>query len=80
MLYYTVKADLKIDAVKSRLDSKGRIKMSDFIEFSIEAKLLDLTDGHTRKKAAQKSEPSNGKEKSREESTKKQVSDDVEIL
>ena len=54
--------------------------MSDFIEFSIEAKLLDLTDGHTRKKAAQKSEPSNGKEKSREESTKKQVSDDVEIL
>ena len=30
--------------LKNRVDSKGRIMKSDFIEYSIEAKLLDLTD------------------------------------
>ena len=37
--------ELNLEDIKQRLDSDGKIKKSDFIEHSMEAKLLDLTDG-----------------------------------
>ena len=41
------KVDLKVDDVRPKLDSKGNIRKNEFIEFSIESKLLDLTDRKT---------------------------------
>ena len=42
--------ELQIEDVEPRLDKSGQIKKSDFIEHSIEAKLLDLKDpSNTRK-------------------------------
>ena len=39
-----LQVELNMEDIKQRTDSKGRIMKSDFIEYSIEAKLLDLTD------------------------------------
>ena len=39
--------DLKVDEVKPRLDKNGNIRKNDFIEFSIESKLLDLSERKT---------------------------------
>ena len=36
--------ELKVEDVKPRLDKAGNIRKTDFIEFSIECKLLDLTE------------------------------------
>ena len=39
--------ELKVEEVKPRLDKAGNIRKNDFIEFSIECKLLDLTERKT---------------------------------
>ena len=39
-----MEVDLKVDDVRARLDKNGNIRKNDFIEFSIETKLLDLAD------------------------------------
>ena len=44
MNIFNFEVDLKIDDVKPRLDKDGNIRKNDFVEFSIEAKLLDLAD------------------------------------
>ena len=45
-----LQVELQIEDVEPRLDKSGQIKKSDFIEHSIEAKLLDLKDfSNTRK-------------------------------
>ena len=36
--------DLKVDEVKPRLDKNGNIRKNEFIEFSLESKLLDLSE------------------------------------
>lgn len=43
-IYRIYKVDLKVDDVRARLDKNGNIRKNDFIEFSIETKLLDLAD------------------------------------
>ena len=48
-----MQVELKIESVKSRLDENGQIKKSDFIEYSIEAKLLDLTDSSNARKTVE---------------------------
>ena len=42
--------EIQIEDVQPRLDKSGQIKKSDFIEHSIEAKLLDLTDSSNARK------------------------------
>ena len=42
--FISVEVDLKVDDVRARLDKNGNIRKNDFIEFSIETKLLDLAD------------------------------------
>ena len=39
--------ELKVEEVKPRLDKNGNIRKNDFIEFSIESKLLDLSERKT---------------------------------
>ena len=51
-----MQVELKIESAKSRLDKNGQIKKSDFIEYSIEAKLLDLTDSSNARKTVVKHE------------------------
>ena len=60
--------ELKIDHVKTRLDDSGQIKKNDFIEYSIEAKLLDLTDSSNARKTV---EGTPKKNKGKEEWSKK---------
>ena len=45
-----LQVELQIEDVQPRLDRSGQIKKSDFIEHSIEAKLLDLTDSSNARK------------------------------
>ena len=54
--------------LKKRVDTQGRIMKSDFIEYSLEAKLLDLTDCSR----------SGGKGKEAEEKMKK--SESIKVL
>ena len=46
--------DLKVDEVKPRLDKNGNIRKNDFIEFSIENKLLDLSERKTSNETPKK--------------------------
>ena len=48
--------DLKVDEVKPRLDKNGNIRKNDFIEFSIESKLLDLSERKTSSETPKKVE------------------------
>ena len=42
-----LQVDLKVDDLKSKLDRNGNIRKNEFIEFSIESKLLDVTERKT---------------------------------
>ena len=66
--FFICQVELKIESVKSRLDDSGQIKKNDFIEYSIEAKLLDLTDSSNARKTV---EGTPKKNKGKEEWTKK---------
>ena len=72
-----LQVELKIESVKSRLDTNGQIKKSDFIEHSIEAKLLDLTDSSNARKTVEGTDKRNVKEEKedwgRKINTKSQV-------
>ena len=72
-----MQVELKIESVKSRLDKNGQIKKSDFIEHSIEAKLLDLTDSSNARKTIEGTHKRNVKQEkedcSRKINTKSQV-------
>ena len=46
--------ELKVDEVKPRLDKSGNIRKNDFIEFSIECKVLDLTERKTNTETPKK--------------------------
>ena len=46
--------ELKVEEVKPRLDKAGNIRKNDFIEFSIECKLLDLTERKTNTETPKK--------------------------
>ena len=41
---FVCQVDLKVDDVRPRMDKNGNIKKNDFIELSMEAKLLDVTE------------------------------------
>merc|ERR1711976_657486 len=43
-IYRIYKVDLKEEEVKLKLDRNGNIRKNEFIEYSIEVKLLDLTE------------------------------------
>ena len=43
----SLQVELKVEEVRPRLDKAGNIRKNDFIEFSIECKLLDLTERKT---------------------------------
>ena len=72
-----MQVELKTESVKSRLDKNGQIKKSDFIEYSIEAKLLDLTDSSNARKTVEGTHKRNVKEEKedwgRKINTKSQV-------
>ena len=56
--------ELNMEDIKSKTNYRGKIQRSDFIEYSIEAKLLDLTDVSSSRKTV-------GKGTEGEERTKK---------
>ena len=63
-----------MESVKPRLDNKGQIKKSDFIEYSIETKLLDLTDSSNARKTVEGTPKKNTKKDwSRKTGTRRQV-------
>ena len=41
---FVCQVDLKVDDVRPRMDKNGNIRKNDFIELSMEAKLLDVTE------------------------------------
>ena len=45
-----MQVELNIEDIWAKTDSRGKIQRSDFIEYSIEAKLLDLTDVSSSRK------------------------------
>ena len=47
---YLCQVEIKVDDVRPKMDKNGNIKKNDFIELSIEAKLLDVSE---RKPAAE---------------------------
>jgi hypothetical protein len=63
-----------MESVKPRLDKNGQIKKSDFIEYSIETKLLDLTDSSNTRKTVEGTPKRNAKKDwSRKTDTRRQV-------
>ena len=46
-LMFVSQVDLKIDDVRPKMDKNGNIRKNDFIELSIEAKLLDVSERKT---------------------------------
>jgi len=46
-IYRIYKVDLRIDDVRPKMDKNGNIRKNDFIELSIEAKLLDVSERKT---------------------------------
>ena len=70
MIILYAQVELKIESVKNRLDDSGQIKKNDFIEFSIEAKLLDLTDSTNARKTLEGT-PKKSIKKGKEEWTRK---------
>ena len=54
-----------MDDIKSKVDSEGQIKKNDFVEFSLNAQLLDLTDATKTRRTVRrdKSKPRINKEK-----------------
>ena len=67
-IFCIFQVELNMVDLKKRVDSKGRIMKSDFIEYSLETKLLDLTDCSR----------SGGKGKDAEEKMKK--SENIKVL
>ena len=41
---FVFQVDLKVEDVRPRMDKDGNIRKNDFIELSMEAKLLDVTE------------------------------------
>ena len=63
-----------MESVKPRLDKNGQIKKSDFIEYSIETKLLDLTDSSNTRKTVEGTHKRNAKKDwSRKTDTRREV-------
>ena len=53
-----------MEDIKSKTNYRGKIQRSDFIEYSIEAKLLDLTDvSSSRKTVGSRGEGKEGEER-----------------
>ena len=44
MMMFVFQVDLKVEDVRPRMDKDGNIRKNDFIELSMEAKLLDVTE------------------------------------
>ena len=53
-IFSLLQVELKVEEVKPRLDKAGNIRKNDFIEFSIECKLLDLTERKTNAETPKK--------------------------
>ena len=69
-----LQVELNMEDIMSKTNSRGKIQRSDFIEYSIEAKLLDLTDVSSSRKTV----GSMGRGKEGEERIKKK--DNVQVL
>ena len=71
-----MQVELNVEELRSKTNSSGKVQRSDFIECSIEAKLLDLTDVSSSRKTV----GSMGKGKEGEERMKKKDNMQVKCL
>ena len=61
----SLQVELNMDDIKTKVDSDGQIKKADFVEFSLTAHLLDLTESTKTRRTIKrdKSKPRINKEK-----------------